>query len=521
LPLNPGEVLNKRYRIVVLLGQGGFGAVYRAWDLNLERPCAVKENLETAVEAQKQFKREAKILAELSHPNLPHVYDHFIIPGQGQYLVMDFVDGQDLQEMLENKGNQPLPEDQVLSYVGQVCDALIYLHSQSPPVIHRDIKPANIRITPDGKAVLVDFGISKIYDPILSTTTGARAVTHGYAAPEQYGAGKTDPQTDVYSIGATAYALFTGQTPPASIDIINGNSPPPISVHLQNPIVSAELSAVVESAMQLDKTVRTRNAAEFKSALYAKHLRVTKTVVINGGSGTWNWARWIIGAALIITILLLGVVFRDEIIELFNGSNPPTTTAEQPVSKSTIPPATVTSNPTTPEPTEMLTRTPEDTPTTPFSTSTPVWVNYLSVRKPTINDIKDMKSIWETNVVDIGDIASPGIRFYEGLAEINKEFLWPYFWCTQGKDLLEQNLDNMEVKFYIDDQLLSDNYVFSYDYDNNTGWNCSYWATVFMGLRKNLEVKFDIKYTIREPIHDGQNYFSHGDYTHQLKVIFE
>jgi serine/threonine-protein kinase len=216
MPLEPGQVLNNRYRIAKLLGQGGFGAVYRAWDLNLERACALKENLEISEEAQRQFKREALILSGLSHPNLPRVIDHFIIPGQGQYLVMDYVEGEDLQEMLESTG-RPLPEAQALSWISQVCDALVYLHSQNPPVIHRDIKPANIKITPQGQAMLVDFGIAKMYDAHLQTTLGARAVTAGYSPPEQYGSGMTDPRSDIYALGATLYHLLTGQQPPESI----------------------------------------------------------------------------------------------------------------------------------------------------------------------------------------------------------------------------------------------------------------------------------------------------------------
>src|SRR5512139_2729597 len=104
MPLSPGQTLNNRYRIVKLLGQGGFGAVYRAWDTNLERPRALKENLDTSPEAQRQFKREAQILSDLAHPNLPRVIDHFVIPGQGQYLVMDFVEGENLQSMLDERG---------------------------------------------------------------------------------------------------------------------------------------------------------------------------------------------------------------------------------------------------------------------------------------------------------------------------------------------------------------------------------------------------------------------------------
>ena len=135
------------------------------------------------------------------HPNLPQVKDQFVIAGQGQYLVMDYVDGQDLEELRCAAGGR-LPEAQALSWISQVCDALDYMHRQTPPVIHRDLKPANIKITPEGRAVLVDFGIAKTYDPLLKTTLGARAVTPGYSPIEQYGTGVTDARTDLYSLGA-------------------------------------------------------------------------------------------------------------------------------------------------------------------------------------------------------------------------------------------------------------------------------------------------------------------------------
>ncbi len=170
MPLQPGQVLNNRYRIVRLLGQGGFGAVYRAWDTNLNRPCALKENLDTSPEAQRQFTREATVLANLSHPNLPRVTDHFIVPGQGQYLVMDFVEGEDMASLLQKQGAFTL--EQALPWILQVAEALSYLHSRTPPVVHRDVKPANIRITPEGKAMLVDFGLVKLFDPHLHTTVG-------------------------------------------------------------------------------------------------------------------------------------------------------------------------------------------------------------------------------------------------------------------------------------------------------------------------------------------------------------
>ncbi len=130
MPLNPGQILNKRYRIIRQLGQGGFATIYRAEDLTQKSLCALKENLDYWDELQRQFEREARILAGLHHPNLPHVMDYFIQPAQGQYLVMDYVEGYDLQDVLD-RISQPLIEKKVLEWIDQICDALIYLHTQN------------------------------------------------------------------------------------------------------------------------------------------------------------------------------------------------------------------------------------------------------------------------------------------------------------------------------------------------------------------------------------------------------
>jgi eukaryotic-like serine/threonine-protein kinase len=266
MPLSPGQILNNRYRIDRLLGQGGFGAVYKAWDQNLDEPVAIKESLETTPEARRQFQLEAKLLFRLVHLNLPRVHDTFVLPGQGMYLVMDFVEGEDLQTLLIRQGR--LPEAQVLPWILQICDALEYLHSQNPPVIHRDIKPANIRIRPDGRAMLVDFGIAKIFDPQQATTLGAKAITSGFSPPEQYGQGaSTDVRSDIYALGATSYALLTGQTPPDSIDLLTRHALALRPVQEVAPGVSQQVSLAIGKAMMLDHDQRWQTAPEFKQAL--------------------------------------------------------------------------------------------------------------------------------------------------------------------------------------------------------------------------------------------------------------
>lgn len=264
MPLAPGQMLKNRYRIETLLGQGGMGAVYRAHDTSLDIPVALKENLDTSPEAQKQFEREAKILANLSHPNLPRVTDYFVVPGQGQYLVMDYIEGEDLQTIVNRRG--PLAEAQALTWILQVCDALAYLHNQPSPIIHRDIKPANIKIRPDGHAILVDFGIAKIYHPHLSTTIGAKAVTPGYSPPEQYGAGTTDPRSDVYSIGATLYHLLTGQKPPESLQRMVSNAALTQPRQL-NPQINPATEQTILKAIDVITDRRFQRVDELRNAL--------------------------------------------------------------------------------------------------------------------------------------------------------------------------------------------------------------------------------------------------------------
>ena len=276
MALQTGQILNDRYRVVRLLAQGGFGAVYRAWDLRLQGPCALKENINSLPIAQKQFIREARLLYNLRHPNLPRVIDYFVTDEGSQYLVMDYIEGNDLQTRLD-EALSPLPENDVINWIKQICDALIYLHAQTPPIVHRDIKPANIRITPQGQAILVDFGIAKSQTTGPQSTGVSRAVTPGYSPIEQYGRGSADPRSDIYSLGATMYTLLTGITPPESVrlSIGYGTLRP---VHVLNPTISPNLSAVVTEAMQIQLNNRLGSAAEMKAAISGGALPVGEQI---------------------------------------------------------------------------------------------------------------------------------------------------------------------------------------------------------------------------------------------------
>ncbi len=265
--LQKGQTLNQRYQIQSILGKGGFGAVYKAWDRSLERYCAVKENLVVNIELQKQFKREAVILANLNHPNLVRVTDYFVVQNQGEYLVMDYIDGDDLGTILSRYG-KPLPINQALNWINQICDALIYIHSQTPPIIHRDIKPANIRITSQGNAVLVDFGLAKAFSGTANTTIGARGLTPHFAAPEQYSMGGTDAQSDIYSLGVTLYCMLTYQLPPDSIEILVGNADPAPFAKTINKNVPDTISTAIQIAMSTHRSERFKSVQDFKSSLF-------------------------------------------------------------------------------------------------------------------------------------------------------------------------------------------------------------------------------------------------------------
>ncbi|MBL8095728.1 MAG: protein kinase [Anaerolineales bacterium] len=263
MSLESGTLLGGRYRIERVLGQGGMGAVYLAIDENLGTSVAVKENLNASPESERQFKREATLLATLRHSNLPRVTDHFVLSGQ-QYLVMDFVEGEDLRERLASGGAVPL--DDVIRWSAQICDALTYLHARTPPVIHRDIKPGNIRLAPGDQAILVDFGIAKASGGDSKTTTAAIALTPGYAPPEQYGMGRTDGRSDLYALAATLYATLTGRTPPDSMERLLNNAELP-RPEVFCPGLPQHVSDALMRGLALKPAERFADARTFKLAL--------------------------------------------------------------------------------------------------------------------------------------------------------------------------------------------------------------------------------------------------------------
>jgi tRNA A-37 threonylcarbamoyl transferase component Bud32 len=257
-------VVGSRYRIVNKRAQGGMAAVYEAVDLRIsDKRWAIKEMSHAQItgplerqQAIEAFKREASMLSNLSHANLPKVVDYFS-EGNREFLVMEFIDGQSLLEMLAQQGNQSFTEEQVLNWALDLCNVLEYLHKQN--IVFRDLKPSNIMVERNGTVRLIDFGIVRFFKPGKATDT-TKFGTIGYAPPEQYGQGQTDARSDIYALGATMHHLLTAADP----------SQNPLQfqpIRALNPAVSAETEQAVMTALNPAPEQRWPSAVALRKAL--------------------------------------------------------------------------------------------------------------------------------------------------------------------------------------------------------------------------------------------------------------
>ena len=292
LMLAPETILQGRYRIVRQLGQGGMGAVYEAVDQRLDTTVALKETLFTDEKLRKQFEREARLLARMHHQALPRVSDHFN-EGDGQFLVMQYIAGEDFYEMLTRR-NGPFPQEEVLRWGDQLCDALDYLHTQDPQIIHRDIKPQNLKLTARGQVVLLDFGLAKGFAGQMSVVTTSASIfgyTPNYAPLEQVQGLGTDARSDLYSLSATLYHLLTNVKPPDALSraaaIVNGQPDPLAPANQVGGQVSASVAAALNRGMAQKRDDRYASAALMREALRAaaEHpLAGVPTVVTSGAA---------------------------------------------------------------------------------------------------------------------------------------------------------------------------------------------------------------------------------------------
>jgi serine/threonine protein kinase len=262
-PLDTGTTIGGHYIIDGLINRGGFGAVYRGIDSSEgNRLCAIKETYDVTIAARRRALMEAAVLFTVKSKHLPRVYDAFEANGRF-YLVMQLIEGKTLQQLLKLQG-RPCTEQEVINWLIPIMHVLNELHSRNPAVIHRDIKPGNIILTPDGTAVLVDFGLTKLYDPGSDTQTLVRAVSGGFSPIEQY-VGKTSPQSDIYAMAATMYFLLTLKLPPESVN--RSYHDELIAPRLLNPMLTPNLEHVLLKAMSVDADQRYRSMNEFAQAL--------------------------------------------------------------------------------------------------------------------------------------------------------------------------------------------------------------------------------------------------------------
>jgi serine/threonine protein kinase len=268
--LQPNALLQNRYRVVQQIGEGGMGAVYVATDERFGSTVALKETFFRDPIMLKAFEREARLLNRLRHPALPRVSDHFT-EGEGQFLVMEFIAGEDLSAMLARRGSA-FPVQDVLRWADELLDALDYLHTQEPSIIHRDIKPQNLKLTPRGQTILLDFGLAKGTPWQAShVTASVFGYSRNYAPIEQIQGTGTDTRSDIYSLGATVYHLMTGQPPPDALTramaVLNEHADPLKLASETNPQVPHAVAQVIARSMAQTSANRPQTAAAMREEL--------------------------------------------------------------------------------------------------------------------------------------------------------------------------------------------------------------------------------------------------------------
>ncbi|ABX07162.1 MAG TPA: hypothetical protein DEF47_14410 [Herpetosiphon sp.] len=351
--------MRERYRFVEQLGKGGFATVWLAYDQQIGGLCAVKQSIAAESEVVEMLEAEATILAGLAHPSLPRIRDHFVHEGRA-CVVMDYIEGVDLSVLLATEHDGIAPK-RVVEWAQQLCTAVQYIHTLPQPVLHRDIKPSNIKLTPDGRLVLIDFGIAR--DLKVSSLGLRRAVTAGYSPPEQY-RGQTDARSDIYALTATIYALLTGRAPLAAPARLIGESLPAPSA--LRPSLPSALDQPLLRGLAIEPEARQQSAGQLALELMTAWRSVqpaspklpnirTKPLI-----QARTWRHWL-GLGLVGSLSLGG--FSATIWSLLNQQN----AAEASPNWQTYFPALLNNSATS---APLLTPTPAPT-STPAPTATP------------------------------------------------------------------------------------------------------------------------------------------------------
>jgi len=310
-------MLAGRYLIEGQLGQGGFGLIYRARDIQLRNKLiAIKQitlhglSPQEMIEATDSFNREVTLLSQLKHANLPRIYDQFTDPDHW-YVVMDYIQGETLEDMLKHARGGCFPAKRVITLGLALCDVLSYLHAQHPPIIFRDVKPANVMITRAGHLYLIDFGIARQYRRGQAKDTGALG-SPGYAAPEQYGRAQTTTQTDIYGLGATLQTLLTGKDP---LDIAIEGMPP------DHP-VPPRLQPLIAQMLERNPMARPHSMDEVKSRLLVFKNNTLDQKIRLGLAETPRTLRAALGGLTVPILLFVALIFWFFDVALGFSSSP-------------------------------------------------------------------------------------------------------------------------------------------------------------------------------------------------------
>jgi serine/threonine-protein kinase len=529
--LSQGQMINNHYRIVRVINQSDTGIVYRGWDLNLNHACVIKEIKILGIEEQQQFQIEAQALTGLSHPNLPKVFDSFTIPDQGCYLVMELVEGNDLQSEIL-KTNKPIHQRELLPWMIQICDALIYLHEQEPPVIHRDIKPANIRIDAEGKAFLVDYGVHQVIAPKRKSTESQPAVPEAYLAYETWSDGVTDTQTDIYALGATIYTLLCAEEPPDCVSRFNGAPLP--NLRSLNDSITPEMEEILSRSMAIFPDGRYQNVTEMRDALKSQvgatvifpEFTAPQTTIsaplrynavpLQTTAPTYRAYEpppqppqkskvrscFLWGGIIVAVLVFLGIVLAVA-LAIFAPSILPIFSTKE-VKEATH----------TPEP--EVTKVPTKVP----ATATPqpdffVLPAYDGTPNP------------QQGFANLGDVCShasdpvlvPKNYSYTCTVPANMPIVINMGWCASTQEILEENWTLMTYTLTVDGISMNINEVTAFlGYTNSQGY-CYTYRSYIEGLKSG---KHEIIYSfsIAEPLNDGFDDYQAGDYIlHHLITI--